>query len=70
MKTRVTVTVDRSLKAVAKALAAKDGVSVNRYIALALAEKIGARGAAEFFAERGKGGDAEWAVAFLKGRPE
>ncbi len=45
-------------------------MSVNQYIALALAEKIGARGAAEFFAERGKNGDTEWAIAFLEGRPE
>ena len=45
-------------------------VSLNQYIALALAEKIGARGAAEFFAERGKNGDTAWAIAFLEGRPE
>jgi hypothetical protein len=36
----------------------------------ALAEKVGARGAVEFFAEKGKGGDPARAVAFLEGRPE
>jgi hypothetical protein len=45
-------------------------VSLNQYIALALAEKVGARGAADFFAERGKAGDADWAVQWLKERPE
>ena len=42
------------LKKAVEDFAAKDGVSVNQYIALAVAEKIGARGAAEFFAERGE----------------
>jgi hypothetical protein len=45
-------------------------VSLNQYVVLALAEKIGARGAAEFFAERVKGGSAARAIAFLEGRPE
>jgi len=70
MKARVSLNLPRSLKKAAEDFAAKDGVSVNQYIALALAEKIGARGATEFFAERGKGGDPERAVAFLEGRPE
>ncbi|QLQ19549.1 MAG: toxin-antitoxin system HicB family antitoxin [Exiguobacterium profundum] len=70
MKARVSLNLPRSLKKAAEDFAAKDGVSVNQYIALALAEKVGAMGAAEFFAERGKDGDADWAVAFLEGRPE
>lgn len=37
-------------------------------MARALAEKVGGHGAAEFFAERGKGGDVERAVAFPEGR--
>jgi hypothetical protein len=70
MKARVSLNLPQSLKKAAEDFAAKDGVSVNQYIALALAEKIGARGAAEFFEERGKGGDPARAVAFLEGRPE
>jgi hypothetical protein len=70
MKARVSLNLPRSLKKAAEDFAAKDGVSVNQYIALALAEKIGARGAAEFFAERGKNGDVARAIAFLEGRPE
>jgi hypothetical protein len=58
------------LKRAAEYFAVKDGVSLNQYIALALAEKVGARGAAQFFAERGKAGDADWAAELLEGRPE
>lgn len=70
MKARVSLNLPHSLKKAAEDFADKDGVSLNQYVALALAEKIGARGAAEFFAERGKGGSAERAIAFLEGRPE
>ena len=52
MKARVSLNLPNSLKKAAEDFAAKDGVSLNQYVALALAEKIGARGAAEFFEER------------------
>ena len=68
MTSRVTLTLPPSLKRAAQELARKDGVSLNRYVARAVAAKIGAGGAAAFFAEQGKGGDAEWAIAFLEGR--
>lgn len=70
MKARVSLTLPQSLKKAAEDFAAKDGVSVNQFIALALAEKIGARGAEAFFAERGAKGDPARAVAFLEGRGE
>ncbi len=70
MKARVSLNLPRSLKRAAEDFAEKDGVSLNQYVALALAEKIGARGAAEFFAERGKNGEPARAIAFLEGRPE
>lgn len=69
-KQRLTLTLPNSLKKAAEDFAAKDCVSVNQYIALALAEKIGARGAAEFFEERGRNGDPARTIAFLEGRPE
>jgi len=56
MKARVSLNLPNSLKRAAEDFAVKDGVSLNQYIALALAEKVGARGAADFFAERGKAG--------------
>lgn len=70
MKARVSLNLPQSLKKAAEDFAAKDGVSVNQFIALALAEKVGSMGAEAFFAERGKGGDVDWAVGFLEGRPE
>jgi hypothetical protein len=70
MKARVSLNLPNSLKRAAEDFAVKDGVSLNQYIALALAEKVGARGAADFFAERGKNGDADWAVEWLEGRPD
>ena len=69
-KVRVSLNLPNSLKRAAEDFAIKDGVSLNQYIALALAEKVGARGATDFFAERGKAGDADWAVEWLKERPE
>ena len=70
MKARVSLNLPRSLTKAAEDFAAKDGVSVNRYIARGLAEKIGAWGAEQFFAERVKGGDVGRAIALLDGRPE
>ena len=49
MKRRVTLRLPQSLEKAAEDFADKDGVSLNQYVALALAEKNGARGAAEFF---------------------
>lgn len=70
MKARVSLNLPQSLKTAAEEFAEKDGVSLNQFIALALAEKVGTVGAAEFFAERAEGADAERAVRFLEGRPE
>jgi hypothetical protein len=70
MKARVSLNLPQSLKRAAEDFANKDGVSLNQFIALALAEKVGSSGAAEFFAERGKNGDVDWAIEFLEGRPE
>ena len=67
---RVTLRMLPSLKRAAEEFAEKDGVSLSQYVALALAEKIGARGAAALFGERGKDGDVARAVGVLEGRPE
>lgn len=70
MKARVSLNLPQSLKAAAEEFAARDGVSVNQYIALALAEKVGAARAAQYFAEHAKGADPERAVLWLEGRLE
>ncbi len=67
MKIRISLSLPASLKSAVEHYAVREGVSLNQVIALALAEKIGATRAAEFFAERGKGGDAERTVRWLEG---
>ena len=70
MKARVSLNLPQSLKTAAEEFAAKDGVSLNQFIALALAEKVGANKAADFFAERGAGANPARAIAWLEGRPQ
>ena len=42
----------RSVKAEVERRAKEDGISVNQFVATAVAEKLAAMGTAEFFAER------------------
>ena len=69
MKARISLRLPQSLRLAAAEFAAKEGVSLNQFIALALAEKVVTLGAAELLAEHGQGSDAERAVRFLEGRP-
>lgn len=69
MKARVSLNLPNSLKTAAEEFALKEGVSLNQFIALALAEKVGAKGAEAFFAERGQGANAKRAVKWLERRP-
>lgn len=70
IKARVSLNLPASLKGTAEQYARRDGVSLNQFIATALAEKVGAQGAVAFFAERGRGGGAGAAVAFLRAAPD
>lgn len=69
-KSRVSLILPASLKAAAEKYAARDGVSVNQFISMALAEKVGAQGTAEFFEARGRHGDAASAARFLETAPD
>ena len=60
----------KELKAAAEDYAARDGVSLNQFIALALAEKVGAFGASEFFSERAVGADPARGLEFLRTAPD
>lgn len=70
MKARVSLNLPASLKGAAERYARRDGVSLNQFIATAIAEKVGAQGAAAFFEERARGGAAGAAVAFLRAAPD
>ncbi|MEO0622262.1 MAG: hypothetical protein AAFU49_20480 [Pseudomonadota bacterium] len=69
-KARVSLNLPASLKAAAERYAERDGVSLNQFISVALAEKIGAQDAAAFFERRGAGGDPARAIAMLRGSPD
>jgi len=67
---RVSLNLPASLKSAAERYAERHGVSLNQFISMALAEKVGAQGAAEFSAIRAQGGDAASAIAFLQNAPD
>ena len=56
-----------SLKAEAARLAKEEGTTLNQFINVAVAEKIAALRAADFFRERTKRADAKGALALLDG---
>ncbi|HZU10666.1 MAG TPA: hypothetical protein VFA02_12255 [Pseudacidobacterium sp.] len=59
-----------SIKKAAQRLAKEDGVSLNQWIAVAVAEKVGVvETAAEFFAKRAKKGDKREFLKFLRSVP-
>ena len=56
-----------SLMAELRKAAAEDGVAINQYINVAVAEKLATRRTAEaFFAERARGGDPQDALDILR----
>ena len=60
-----------SVKRAAERLAREDGVSLNQWIASAVAEKVGVvETAAAFFAARGKGGSGRDLLAVLATVPD
>ena len=69
-KARVSLHLPASLKAAAEDFARRDGVSLNRFISTAVAQKVGAVEAAEFFRERGAGDDRQRAIPFLRDAPD
>ena len=60
-----------SIKKAAQRLAKEDGVSLNQWIAVAVAQKVGvAETAAEFFADRTATADGRGLVGFLENAPD
>lgn len=61
----------QSIKRAAERLAKEDGVSLNQWIASAVAQKVGVIETAQtFFAERGKGGSAKSLKVLLAKAPD
>jgi len=60
-----------SIKKAAQRLAKEDGVSLNQWIAVAVAQKVGAaETAAEFFARASAGADGKGLLRFLENAPD
>jgi len=60
-----------SIKKAAQRLAKEDGVSLNQWIAVAVAEKVGVvETANEFFKKRASGATGEGLMKFLRGAPK
>jgi hypothetical protein len=60
-----------SIKQAAQRLAKEDGVSLNQWIAVAVAQKVGvAQTAAEFFRHRAGTATGEELIKFLKNAPD
>ncbi len=60
----------RSIKKAAQRLAKEDGVSLNQWIAVAVAEKVGVvETAAEFIKTRAKGATGKGLIKFLRQAP-
>ncbi len=60
-----------SIKKAAQRLAKEDGVSLNQWIAVAVAQKVGAvETAAEFFAHKAENADGKGLRSFLENAPD
>ena len=60
-----------SIKKAAQRLAKEDGVSLNQWIAVAVAEKVGVvETAAEFFKKRARGATGSGLMRFLRNAPK
>ena len=64
------VTLPQSLREQVEALAQKEGISVNEFIALAVAEKLAALATADYLAERAKRGSRDKLLAVLAKAPD
>lgn len=65
-KGRVSITLPLSIKKKVSQLAREDGVSDSAWMAVAVAEKIGSLGAADFFKMRGAGGGVKRGLSLLR----
>jgi hypothetical protein len=70
-KSRYPLKLPNSMKKAAQRLAKEDGVSLNQWIAAAMAEKVGVvETAAEFFSKRSKDARGKGMMTFLRKAPK
>ena len=66
----LSLSIPRSLQEQVEALAAREGVSVGEFVALALAEKVASLATADYLNERAKRGSREKLLAVLAKAPD
>ncbi|MEM9763230.1 MAG: hypothetical protein AAF968_12080 [Pseudomonadota bacterium] len=66
----ISIDLAASIVAAAKRCAARYGLSLDRFVSIALTEKIGTTDAAGFFEHRCLGGDPSRAIAMLRSAPD
>lgn len=66
----LSLSIPQSLREQVEALAAREGVSVGEFVALALAEKVASVATADYLAERAKRGSRERLLAVLAKAPD
>ena len=66
----MSLTLPKSLQEQVEALAQQEGVSVNEFIALAVAEKLATLATADYLAERAKRGSRDKLLAVLAKAPD
>ena len=64
------LTLPQSMHEQAEALAQKEGISINEFITLAVAEKLATLATADYLAERAKRGSREKLLAVLAKAPD
>ena len=67
---RMSLTLPQSLREQVEALAKQEGISVNEFISLAVAEKLATLATANYLAERAKRGSREKLLAVLAKAPD
>ena len=64
------LTLPQSIHAQVEALAQKEGISINEFVTLAVAEKLATLATADYLAERAKRGSREKLLAVLAKAPD
>ena len=64
------LTLPESMREQAEALAQEEGISINEFITLAVAEKLATLATADYLAERAKRGSREKLLAVLEKAPD
>ena len=66
----LSIRIPKSMHAQLRERASEEGVSINQFVTLAIAEKLATLSAVDYLLERGKGGSREKLLAVLEKAPD